>query len=120
MIQNNKENKILRIFTSSTDRIAGELLYEKIVYMAKEQNLAGATVFRGVLGFGASSVIHSSKFWELTEKLPVVIEIIDQSEKIDAFYTQIEPLLNEIPKGCLVTINPVKVVLYKPGKLKNH
>ncbi|MFO7827716.1 MAG: DUF190 domain-containing protein [Bacteroidales bacterium] len=118
MMQNNKDNKILRIFASSTDRTGGDLLYEKIVYMAKEQNLAGATVFRGVLGFGASSVIHSSKFWELTEKLPVVIEIIDHSDKIDAFYLQIEPLLKEIPKGCLVTIDPVKVVLYKAGKSK--
>ncbi|MFP4023256.1 MAG: DUF190 domain-containing protein [Thiohalospira sp.] len=114
-MQNNKINKLLRIFVSSTDRISGDLLYEKIVYMAKEQNLAGATVLRGVLGFGASSVIHSSKFWELTEKLPMVIEIIDEDEKIINFYQQIEPILKEMPKGCLATIDPVNVLLYKPG-----
>lgn len=118
LMQNSKPNQILRIFISSTDRISGQLAYEKIVYMAKEKNLAGATVFRGVLGFGASSVIHSSKFWELTEKLPVVIEIIDEEEKTEAFYQQIEPLLNEMPKGCLVTLDPVNIKLYKAGKKK--
>src|SRR6056297_3963339 len=112
-MQKNQDNKLLRIFLSSTDKISGQLVYEKIVYLAKEKNLAGATVFRGVLGFGASSVIHSSKFWELTEKLPVVIEIIDDKEKTEAFYQQVEPLLNEMPKGCLVTLDPVNIKLYK-------
>ncbi len=117
-MQNNKSNKLLRIFVSSTDRISGQLVYEKIIYMAKEKNLAGATVLRGVLGFGASSVIHSSKFWELTEKLPMVIEIVDKTEKVEKFYHQIEPLLNEMSKGCMVTIDPVNVKLYKAGNNK--
>src|SRR6056297_2317417 len=115
-MQKNQDNKLLRIFLSSTDKISGQLVYEKIVYLAKEKNLAGATTFRGILGFGASSVIHSSKFWELTEKLPVVIEIIDQADIIDTFYQQKEPMLKEMPKGCMVTIDPVNVKLYKPGK----
>jgi len=117
-MQNNKNNKLLRIYISSTDRIAGQLVYEKIVYMAKEKNLAGATVLRGVLGYGASSVIHSSKFWELTEKLPMVIEIVDEKKKIDKFYRQIEPMLKNMSKGCMVTIDPVNVKLYKAGNKK--
>ncbi|MEE4197074.1 MAG: DUF190 domain-containing protein [Bacteroidales bacterium] len=118
-MQKINEKKLLRIFVSSTDRISGELIHEKIVTMAKNQKLAGATVFRGILGFGASSVIHTSKFWELTEKLPLVIEIIDQSEKVELFYKQIEPILQKMPKGCLVTLDPVNVVLYKSGTKKD-
>ncbi|HRW63041.1 MAG TPA: DUF190 domain-containing protein [Bacteroidales bacterium] len=111
----NVEYSILRIYASSTDKVHGNLLYEDIVYRAKESGISGATVFRGVLGYGASSTIHTSRFWELTEKLPILIEIIDEKNKIETFYSQIEPVLKNMPKGCLVSIDPTQIRFYKSG-----
>ena len=111
----NKKAKRLRIYASSTDKIANQPLYESIVFSAKKNGLAGATVLRGVMGYGASSAIHSSKFWELTEKLPVIIEIIDEEKKINTFFEQIKPQLDKMTKGCLVTLEEVEVGLYKGG-----
>ena len=105
----------MKIYASSTDRLGSQLLYEAIVYKAKETGLSGVTVYRGVMGYGLSSHVHTSRFWELTDKLPLVIEIIDLQEKLESFYSIIEPELNALPKGCLVTISPVEVRLHKPG-----
>jgi uncharacterized protein len=108
---------ILKIYASTTDKIGAKLLYEHIVYLAKDRGIAGVTVFRGVMGYGLSSRhISSSKFWELTDKLPVVIEIVDMQEKLEDFYQQIEPDLAGIAKGCMVTLQPVSVRLLKSGK----
>jgi len=108
---------VLKIHASNTDRIGNDLLYEYIVYLAKKKGLAGVTVYRGIMGYGMSSgAVTSTKFWELTEKLPVLIEIIDKREKLEEFYSIIEPELIRMPKGCLVTIEPVEVLLRKPGK----
>ncbi|MDD5184701.1 MAG: DUF190 domain-containing protein [Paludibacter sp.] len=110
-------NSVLKIYASSTDKIGFELLYEKIVVMAKQQGMAGVTVYRGIMGFGPSSnQISSSRFWELTEKLPVVIEIIDRTAAIEKFYTHIEKDLAVQSKGCLVTIHPVEIRLQKAGR----
>jgi uncharacterized protein len=108
-------HSIMKVYASSTDRLGSQLLYEAIVYRAREAGISGATVYRGVMGYGLTTHIHSSKFWELTEKLPVVIELIDRKEKIDAFYNLISPELSALPKGCLVTIGPVEVKLHKHG-----
>ena len=108
-------HSVMKIYASSTDRLGSQLLYEAIVYKAKETGLSGVTVYRGVMGYGLSSHVHTSRFWELTDKLPVVIEIIDLQEKLESFYSIIEPELNALPKGCLVTISPVEVRLHKPG-----
>jgi uncharacterized protein len=105
----------LKIKASTTDKIGSKLLYQHIVEKAKEQGINGATVFRGIMGFGSSSKIHSSRFWELTEKLPIVIEIVDRTEKIEAFYAGIEEDLKNMPKGCLVTIEPTEILLRKKG-----
>ena len=114
----NTKTKRLRIYASSTDKIGSQPMYESIVFTANKNNLAGATVLRGVMGYGASSVVHSSKFWELTEKLPIVIEIIDEEEKINSFFDLIKPQLDKLTKGCLVTIEDVKVALFKVGGKK--
>jgi len=106
----------LKIYASSTDRLGSQLLYEAIVLRAIEAGISGATVYRGMMGYGLSSHIHSSRFWELTEKLPVVLELIDSEEKIRAFYEMIAPGLESLPKGCLVTIAPVEVILHKSGE----
>jgi len=111
------EDTILKIYASTTDRIGSKLLYEHIVNLAKDKGISGVTVYRGIMGFGLSSQISSAKFWELTEKLPVMIEIIDNSDVLDDFYKLIEPDLLKMPKGCLVISEPISIKLHKPGNL---
>lgn len=108
-------HSVLKVYASSTDRLGSRLLYEELVHRAREAGLSGATVFRGVMGYGLSSQIHSSRFWELTEKLPVVIEIVDTEEKIEKFYSVLSTELESLPKGCLVTITPVEIRIHKHG-----
>jgi len=114
----NKETKLLRIFMSNTDKFKNKPLYEVIVYAAQRYGVTGATVLKGVMGFGASSKINSLKFWEVSEKLPVVIEIIDDAKKIEAFFETIRPYFEKIDKGFIVTMERVNVILYKTGKKK--
>lgn len=106
----------LRLYCSSTDRLGGQPLYQAVVRLARDAGMHGASVFRGVMGFGASTVIHSSKLWEITEKLPMVIELVDTEEKIRKFFNVLKPQLEEQPKGVLVTSEPVQVELKKYGK----
>ena len=115
-MENNSTALIMRIFISSTDKQKDGLLYEQIVLKAKEYGLAGATVLKGVLGYGASSVIHSYKFWEVTEKLPTVIEIIDEEEKVLSFYETIKIILEAMQYGCLVATEKTNILMYKSGK----
>jgi len=116
---NTTENSILKIYASSTDKMGFELLYEHLVVLAKEKGIAGVTVYRGIMGFGLSSTrISSSRFWELTEKLPVVIEMIDRTDVLEAFYKSVEDDLKSIPKGCLVTMHPIDIILQKTGNKK--
>ena len=112
----NNPGALLRIFISSTDNIKQDLLSESIVFAAKKEGIVGATVFKGILGYGASSVIHSYKFWEITDKVPVVIELIDDEEKVRNFYEIIRPQLELMRYGCLVTIENIEVLLFKSGK----
>lgn len=112
------EARRLRIYISNTDKFKNNLLYEMIIFAARRYGLAGATVLKGIMGYGSSSVVHSLKFWEITEKLPVVIEIIDEQEKIEAFRTKVLPWLDKIRYGCLVTSEKVDIVLSKPGRQK--
>lgn len=109
-------NSILKIYASTSDKVDGKLLYEYIVHRAKDEVVSGVTVYRGVMGFGMSSKISTSKFWELTEKLPVVIELIDSTDKLDAFYRTIERDLQQTGKGCLVTMDPINVLLQQKGQ----
>jgi len=109
-------HSILRVHASTTDRIGSKLLYQYIVELARSSGITGATVYRGIMGYGASSKIHSSKFWELTEKLPVVIELVDQTEILEAFFAGIEQDLYDMPKGCMVTIKPLEILMQKKGR----
>ena len=111
-----QSNSILKIYASTTDKIENQTLYEYIVLKAREEGISGVTVFRGIMGYGSSSKISSSQYWELTEKLPVVIELIDKTEHIERFYKKISPALINMPKGCLVLIESVNVLLKKSGK----
>ncbi|NPA35399.1 MAG: DUF190 domain-containing protein [Chlorobi bacterium] len=111
-----EEYSVLRFYASTTDKIHNELLYEYIVYKAKEKNISGVTVYRGVMGYGLSSKhVNTSRFWELVEKLPVVIEMVDKTEVLEEFYEYIEPILKEMPKGCMAYMLPVNMKLMKKG-----
>ncbi len=109
-------HSVLKIYASSTDHVGTKLLYEYLVHEARDFGLLGATVYRGIMGYGSSSRISSSKFWELTEKLPVTIELVDHPEKLELFFKRIQPTLITMPKGCLVTIEPIDIILLKSGK----
>jgi len=111
--------KVLRVYTSSTDKLKHSPMYEMIVFAARRYGMAGATVHKGIMGYGGSSVVHSAKFWETNDKLPVVVEIIDESSKIEAFFEVIKPYLESVRYGCLVTIEDAHVLLYKAGGKKN-
>jgi uncharacterized protein len=104
-----EEAKLLRIFIGESDKHGGRPLYEIIVEMARKQGLAGATVLRGVLGFGADSRLHTSKVLRLSEDLPIVIELVDGPERIDGFLPLIDPLIEE----GMVTLENVKVFAYR-------
>lgn len=110
-----QEYSVLKFYLSTTDLVDHKLLYEEIVRLAKKHGVSGATAYRGVMGFGKSSRILSSRFWELTEKLPVMIELIDKTDILESFYAEIEPVLLATPKGCLVTMHAVDIKLHKTG-----
>ncbi len=115
-MENNTKASVLRIFIGSTDQMNQTPLYEYIVFLAKKNGIAGSTVVKGMMGFGASSVIHSYKFWEVSDKVPLVVELIDEEEKILEFYEILQPQLKAMKYGCLVTIEKVNVLLYKSGE----
>jgi PII-like signaling protein len=110
------KSKLLRIFTGEDDRIGHELLHEKILYAAREQGLAGGTIIKGIMSFGPSSRVHRAKLIELSEDLPVVIEIVDTVEKIEAFLPVVNDLFEQCGKGGLITIENVDVIYYKSKK----
>jgi len=112
------EARLLRIFLSSTDKFKHQPLYEVIIFAAKRYGLTGATVLKGVMGFGASSTVYSPTYWEITEKVPMVIEIVDESEKIDKFTETILPYFDNINKGCMITVEKANIVLHKTGSIK--
>lgn len=117
-MKNNSEAIRLQIYISNTDKFRHTLLSETLVFAAKRYGLAGATVIRGSMGFGSSSVVHSSKLWEITEKLPVVVEMVDEATKIEQFLNIIMPWFDKIPTGCLITADKVRIVLSKQGLKK--
>ncbi|MFA6243038.1 MAG: DUF190 domain-containing protein [Candidatus Hydrogenedentales bacterium] len=99
---------LLRILIGESDRWQHRPLYEAIVLKARELHLAGATVLRGPMGFGATSRLHTTKVLRLSEDLPIVIEIVDSKERINSFL----PLIEEMVKEGLVTMEDVKVIRY--------
>ena len=105
------DSVLLRIFIGESDRHAGHPLHEAIVLKARELHLGGATVLRGAMGFGASSRLHTSKILRLSADLPVIIEIVDSEEKINAFL----PVLDGMMGGGLVTLEKVRVLHYRSG-----
>lgn len=107
-----EEGYLLRVFVGESDKIGHRPLYEEIVLKAREAGLAGATVLRGVMGFGKNSILHTAKILRLSEDLPMVVEIVDSLEKVEAFV----PALDEMIKDGLVTIEKVRVIQYKSSR----
>jgi len=112
-MKNQSEAKLLRIFISSTDKFKHKPLYEVIVFAAKRFGISGATVLKGFMGFGESNEIYSQKLWEITEKLPLIIEIIDESKKIKDFAEYILPYFDKIKHGVMITQESATIVLHK-------
>jgi len=105
------EGKLLRIFIGEADKWNGKPLYEEIILLAKKNALAGATAIKGFMGFGCKSHMHTAKLLRLSEDLPVIIEIVDSEEKIARFL----PVLDEMVKEGLITIEKANVVMYRAG-----
>jgi PII-like signaling protein len=110
--------KRLRIYISSTDKFEHKPLYETIVYSARNQGIAGATVLKGIMGYGSSSKIYSDKLWEISEKTPLIIEIIDEPDKIDSFILSIKPVFENLGKGHIITVDETTVLFHKTGNKK--
>jgi PII-like signaling protein len=103
------EGKLLRIYIGESDRWQGKPLYQAIVVRVREEGLAGATVLRGIEGFGADSHLHTSRILRMSEDLPIVIEIVDTAERIDA----VLPVLDEMVTEGMVTVERVHIVAYR-------
>ena len=106
------EGKLLRLFIGESDTWHGKPLYQAIVERVRREGLAGATVIRGIEGFGADSHLHTSRILRLSEDLPVVIEIVDTPERID----RIVPLLDEMVSEGMLTLERVQIVSYRSSR----
>lgn len=107
---------LLRIFIGELDQYNHKPLYEAIVLFAKRKGLAGATVLRGLMSYGANSTIHSAKLFALSEDLPIIVEIVDEEEKIQQFVKLLEPYFESSEYGGLVTMEKIQVVYYQNSK----
>lgn len=114
------EAKLLRIFLGEAHKAKHTALYEAIVREARRMELAGATVWRGIMGFGPTSRIRTARILDLSTDLPIVVEIADEEEKIDRFLPVLHDLFESAQCGGLVTIENVTVIKYLHGKVKGQ
>lgn len=108
--------KLLRIFIGELDKIEHQPLYEAIVFKAKEKGLAGATVLKGVLSYGANSLVHSVKLWDMSPDMPLIIEIVDSEEKINDFMHLVKEMMEKAVSGGLITLEKAEVIMYRSRK----
>lgn len=106
------EAKLVRIFIGESDKHHHTPVYEKIVHEARKAGLAGATVFKGVMGYGVNSRIHTAKILRLSEDLPLVIEIVDEENKIKGFLETLHDIFEEANCGGLITMEKVEIIKY--------
>lgn len=111
-----RDSKLLRIFIGEIDKYRHQPLYEALVYAAKKQGIAGATVLRGILSYGASSRIHTAKLLDLSFDLPIIIEFVDHADKIQQFLESANQMIEEAGCGALITIEKAEVIHYKTKK----
>ncbi len=112
------EAKLVRIFVGESDIIHHIPVYERIVHEARKMHLAGATVFKGVMGYGGNSRIHTSKILRLSEDMPMVIEIVDEEEKINNFLPLLHDIFEEANCGGLITMEKAEIISYVVAKKK--
>ncbi len=111
------QGKLLRIFLGEKDIVEHKPLFEVIVFKAREQGLAGATVIRGVMGYGANSrTIHTAKILRLSEDLPIIVEIVDTEEKIQSFVPVVQELFKTAGSGGMITIEKAEIIHYSVGQ----
>ena len=110
------EAKLLRIFIGESDKVQHVPLYEAIVREAKAGGLAGATAWRGITGYGSGSRIRTAKLLDLSSDLPVVIEVTDREDRINAFLPKLDALFAAADCGGLITIEKVQIIKYRPGQ----
>jgi PII-like signaling protein len=106
------ESKLVRIFVGESDKLEHIPVYEKITLEARKAGLAGATVFKGIMGFGKNSRIHTAKILRLSEDMPMVIEIVDEAEKIEKFLPLLHDLFEKANCGGLITLENVEIIKY--------
>jgi hypothetical protein len=115
------EGKLLRIFIGESDRVGHHALYTTLVKAAREAGLAGATVLRGIEGYGANSrSIHTARILRLSEDLPILLEFVDTEEKIAAFLPLAEGLIEKSACGALITLEKVEVIRYGAARTQEH
>ena len=110
------EAKLVRIFVGESDLINKVPVYERIVMEARKAELAGATVFKGIMGYGGRSRIHTAKILRLSEDLPLVIEIVDEVEKIEKFIRVVDDIFENADCGGLITMEKVEIIKYKANR----
>ncbi len=116
MMELKGEAKLLRIFLGEDDHLRHAALYDSIVMAARKAGLAGATAWRGITGFGLSSRVRTSRILDLSTDLPVIVEIVDQEEKIDAFLPTLHDMFEAARCGGLITLEKVQIIKYAHGK----
>ena len=104
--------KLLRIFIGEADKIGHVAAYEIIVIEARKMNLAGATVYKGIMGYGGQSRVHSAKFLDISQDMPLVIEIVDKEEKVETFIPFLEKLFDDNKLGGLITLEKAEIIKY--------
>jgi PII-like signaling protein len=115
-MQINGDAKLLRIFVGESDKIGNSPVYEKIVLEARKAGMAGATVFKGIMGFGGNSRIHTTKILRLSEDLPLIIEMVDEINKIENFLPTLDKIFEEANSGGLITIEKAEIIKYVANK----
>ena len=111
-----EKNGIIKAYMGETDKVHGRSLFEEIVFEARKAGVAGATVTKGIMSFGASHSIHTQKIFALSGDLPVIVEIVDNIEKLDEFVKTINELMDKSKKGGLVTFQEIDVLRYTSGE----
>lgn len=110
------EAKLLRIFIGENDKAGSIPVYEKIVLEARESGLAGATVFKGIMGYGGRSRIHTAKILRLSEDMPLTIEIVDEEKKIEAFLPSLNSIFEKYNCGGMITVEKAQIIKYTSSK----
>jgi PII-like signaling protein len=116
-MQLERNSKLLRIFIGEMDKVGHQPLYEALLFSAKKQGIAGCSVIRGIMSYGVSTLVHTTKILDFSSDLPVIVEIVDKEEKINDFLPVVDDLIEKAGCGGLVTIEDAEVLRYVKRKI---